>query len=465
MKNGVSLRVRALLVIMPLVVAVVVTGGVLASVASRTALTRVATRLMAYKAEQLRDFSFSQWEVISDLGLAGDTVYRRAAEAAVQSYATSLIRRDTEWIFAVDKNGRIVMSTTGVAADVADEVGDDVASIIETSSFPGWFDGSINEIDRVGEIFRFPPFGWTFFVTEHHESFYRDVAQITYSHSVILLVSLVVAAILVSLFVSVIVRPIERLSSTMLWVHESGDLSCRAQIEYADEVGLLATNFNTMTTSLEKSYEVLRETARAEEEARRLATKREEETLLVLGRATEFRDADTGEHIDRVGILCGLLMRLLGGTEEEVTLIRKSAPLHDVGKIGISDTILLKPGKLTPEEFDTMKQHTLIGWNILKDSESIFLRDGARIALSHHERWDGTGYPTGTSGEEIPLIGRITAVVDVFDALTSVRPYKSAWDPRDAREFILDQRGAHFDPRIVDIFDAHFSLIRETANL
>jgi response regulator RpfG family c-di-GMP phosphodiesterase len=354
------------------------------------------------------------------------------------------------------------MSTEGVAGDAITETEEDVASIIANATFPGWFGAPINETDRVGEVFRFPPFGWTLFVTEHEESFYRDVAQITYSHTVILVISLVVAALLVSLFVSVIVKPIERLSATMRRVQESGDLSRRAQIEYADEVGLLATEFNTMTTSLEKSYAALRETARAEEEARQIATVREEETLLVLGRATEFRDADTGDHVDRVGTLCALLMRLLGGTEDEETLIRKSAPLHDIGKIGISDTILLKPGKLTPEEFDTMKQHTLIGWNILKDSESIFLRDGARIALSHHEKWDGTGYPTGTSGEDIPLSGRIVGIVDVFDALTSVRPYKSAWDPEDARKYILDQRGAHFDPRIVDIFDSNYEMIRDT---
>ncbi|MBW3631282.1 MAG: response regulator, partial [Gemmatimonadetes bacterium] len=155
------------------------------------------------------------------------------------------------------------------------------------------------------------------------------------------------------------------------------------------------------------------------------------EVLERLARAAEFRDDDTGQHTRRVGDVSAQLARALGRSEWEVALVHRVAPLHDLGKVGIPDVILLKPGRLSPEEFEIMKTHTTIGADILSGGRSELMRMAADIALAHHERWDGNGYPHGIAGEEIPICARIVAVADVFDALSSDRPYRKAWSPDD----------------------------------
>ena len=170
-----------------------------------------------------------------------------------------------------------------------------------------------------------------------------------------------------------------------------------------------------------------------------------------LARAAEFRDDNTGQHTERVGKMAALLARQLGLPDAQVSLIRRAAPLHDVGKIGIPDAILLKLGKLTAAEFELVKTHTTIGARILSGSRFALLRLAEEIAFSHHERWDGGGYG-GLAGDRIPLAGRIVTVADVFDALTQKRPYKSAWPLDEAVAEIERQRGRQFDPDIVDAF-------------
>ncbi len=176
------------------------------------------------------------------------------------------------------------------------------------------------------------------------------------------------------------------------------------------------------------------------------------EILERLALAAEYRDDETGRHTDRVGRACDLLGRAMGLPPADVELMRRAAPLHDIGKIGVPDAILLKPGRLTPEEFGVMKQHTVIGARILSGSRFPLLRIAEQIALTHHERWDGSGYPDGLAGEAIPLPGRILAIVDVFDALVSVRPYKRAWTHEEALAELERQRERHFDPRVLDAF-------------
>ena len=170
-----------------------------------------------------------------------------------------------------------------------------------------------------------------------------------------------------------------------------------------------------------------------------------------LARAAEFRDDNTGQHTERVGRMAALLGRELGLPDAHVALMRRAAPLHDVGKIGIPDSILLKLGKLTPAEFELVKTHTTIGARILSGSRFALLRLAEEIAFSHHERWDGSGY-AGLSGDAIPLPGRIVAVADVFDALTQKRPYKPAWPLEEAVAEIQRQRGRQFDPQVVEAF-------------
>ena len=175
------------------------------------------------------------------------------------------------------------------------------------------------------------------------------------------------------------------------------------------------------------------------------------ETLQRLALAAEYRDDDTGMHTKRVAQTAALLAQQMGLHSTQVELIRRAAPLHDVGKIGVADSILLKPGKLTGEEFDAMKRHTIIGAQMLGGSSSPYLQLAEEIALFHHERWDGFGYAS-VAAEKIPLSGRIVAVADVFDALTHERPYKAAWPLDEAVEEILAQSAKQFDPRVVSAF-------------
>ncbi len=174
---------------------------------------------------------------------------------------------------------------------------------------------------------------------------------------------------------------------------------------------------------------------------------RELQTLIMLARAGEYRDTETGNHVIRVSRFCGLIARYLGIDQPEV--IETSAMLHDIGKIGISDSLLLKPGCLTVSEMEIMREHTLIGHAILSEGKTHYTEKGAEIAISHHERFDGSGYPYGLVGQAIPVSGRITAVADTFDALVSTRPYKHAWTRARALAFIAEQSGLLFDPDCV----------------
>ncbi len=175
------------------------------------------------------------------------------------------------------------------------------------------------------------------------------------------------------------------------------------------------------------------------------------ETLARLARTAEYRDDQTGRHVLRVGRVCGSLGRAMGMSEDEVRLLRLASPLHDLGKIGIPDAILLAPRRLTPEEFAEMKAHTTIGAQILAGGSSGLLRLAESIALTHHERWDGRGY-YGMVARDIPVQARIVSVADVFDALTHERPYKSAWPTDMAVDEILNNSGTQFDPEVVEAF-------------
>jgi len=171
-----------------------------------------------------------------------------------------------------------------------------------------------------------------------------------------------------------------------------------------------------------------------------------------LGRAAEYRDNETGNHILRMSHISALLAKSIGWNEADCELMLHASPMHDIGKIGIPDHILLKPGKFEPEEWEIMKTHAVIGANILEGDDSELMKCAGEIALTHHEKWDGSGYPYGLSGEAIPLVGRIAALADVFDALTSVRPYKEAWTVEAAVDLIKENRGTHFDPDLVTVF-------------
>jgi len=179
---------------------------------------------------------------------------------------------------------------------------------------------------------------------------------------------------------------------------------------------------------------------------------RERETVFRLCKAAEYRDPETGAHILRMAHYSQLITKGLGLSEEEQELLLEAAPMHDIGKVGIADRILLKPERLDAQEFEIMKQHAIYGYELLQGSSSRVLQAGAEIARGHHEKFDGSGYPAGLKGHDIPVFSRIVAVADVFDALTSERPYKKAWTLEAAVDFLLEGSGTHFDPDCVKAF-------------
>ena len=178
-----------------------------------------------------------------------------------------------------------------------------------------------------------------------------------------------------------------------------------------------------------------------------------------LGRAAEYKDNETGMHVMRMSHYSQLLALALGYTETEAERLLHAAPMHDIGKIGIPDSIMLKPGKLTEEEFAAMRKHPEIGAEILGEPDSDLIRLATTVAMTHHEKWDGSGYPKGLAGEDIPIEGRIVAIADVFDALTTKRPYKEAWSVEDTMDYIRAQSGKHFDPRLVELFEQNIDAI------
>jgi len=188
------------------------------------------------------------------------------------------------------------------------------------------------------------------------------------------------------------------------------------------------------------------------------------EIVNCLGRAAEYRDNETGLHVIRMSHYARILALQTGMSELDADLLFHATPMHDVGKIGIPDQILLKPGKLDADEWVLMQHHTEYGAEILGGDQSDLMQLARVVALTHHEKWNGQGYPQGLSGGEIPLSGRVTAVADVFDALTSKRPYKDAWPADKAVRYLVDQRGQHFDPELIPLFERSLPQVLEIMN-
>jgi len=232
-----------------------------------------------------------------------------------------------------------------------------------------------------------------------------------------------------------------------------------------------AVLFKARVNNLLKLYQntlLIEDKAKLLEEEVKKATQdlihREHETLNILGKTAEFKDPETGAHVSRVAHYSRMLAKEYGLDEKEQELIFHASPFHDLGKVGIEDKILLKPARLDKDEFEIMKNHAQIGYEILKDSNSEYLQAGAIIALTHHEKFDGSGYPKGIKEDDIHIFGRIVALVDVFDALTSERPYKKAWSFQEAIDLLLEEKGSHFDPKLVDLFIANLDEIENIYN-
>lgn len=219
--------------------------------------------------------------------------------------------------------------------------------------------------------------------------------------------------------------------------------------KYHDEI---ARYRDTLEEMVEAKTQALKMALENLHTAQETTIKAHLETLSRLSVAAEFKDEDTAHHIQRMSSYSALIAEKVGLDDGQVDLILNASPMHDIGKIGIPDSILLKPSSLNPAEWKIMQRHCEIGAKILDSTSSHYLSSGRDIALSHHEKWDGSGYPRGLAGEDIPLFGRICAIADVFDALTSVRPYKEAFSNEKAIEIMLDGRGTHFQPELLDVF-------------
>ncbi len=225
-------------------------------------------------------------------------------------------------------------------------------------------------------------------------------------------------------------------------------------IKPVDKIEFLARTKNMLMVSEARRQLLDRASWLAEEVHKATAEilDRERETVLRLCKAAEFRDPETGAHILRMAHFSRLIARNLGLSQDDQDLLLEAAPMHDIGKVGIADNILLKPGRLNAAEFEIMKQHAIFGYELLQGSASRVLQAGAEIAKGHHEKFDGSGYPNALQGTEIPIFSRIVAVADVFDALTSERPYKKAWTFQAAVDFLTAGAGTHFDPDCVRAF-------------
>jgi HD-GYP domain-containing protein (c-di-GMP phosphodiesterase class II) len=271
------------------------------------------------------------------------------------------------------------------------------------------------------------------------------------------IIGLAVLVVLIAAFALALRRgialPLARLRRGAEWLAR-GDRGARMPRSRLRELDELGCSFDSMADALTAGREALEHQNQSLEDRVQARVRDLEaarvEILTRLARASEFRDNATHEHTDRVARTARLLGRALKLTVEETDLLALATPLHDIGKIGIPDTVLLKPGKLTNDEFAVMKTHAQLGADMLAGSDSPVLQMAAQIALNHHERWDGTGYPHGLHAEQIPLAARIVAVADVFDALTQERPYKPPWSLQNALHEISDQSARQFDPRVVD---------------
>ncbi len=277
----------------------------------------------------------------------------------------------------------------------------------------------------------------------------RDILQ-QYPHTAVIMVTGLDSSVLANAALEIgvfgyIVKPFE---SNKVMIDVANALR-RRKLELENRLHRenLEDVVKTRTLALQQALEWLE---RSEKELRLSR----EETIQRLAIAAEYRDGATAQHIQRMSHYCELLARKYGLPAERCDLIRTASPMHDIGKIGTPDHVLLKPGKFTPEEFDVISQHAEIGYRILSGSDAEILKVAASIAWTHHERWDGNGYPRKLKGEEIPIEGRIAAIADAFDALTTQRVYKPAFTLDYAVELMNKHRGTHFDPELLDIFFA-----------
>ncbi len=439
---------RILILILPIVVGSLLVGGLFNGVYADRGVKKAMRRLMVYKSQDLHRYATSQWELLLENGLQGDLAYLESLRTSVRSYSITMLREDSEWILAVDEDGQIVFSV-GPTVD-EDIIRADINGLVPMDSNEIWIDTSFGGEFRIGYGLKIPALGWTVFITDERQNYYGDLTNQQVNYIAMAAFSALLCSLSIIYFVRRAMTPLKSVISEMGNIINTRDFSRRVEPFQHDEIGELASEFNLMSEYLDRAGVEVKS--------------REQETLDVLSKASDLKDPETDKHTTRVGLYASLLSELRGDTADEIDMIRWAAPLHDVGKLGTPDKLLLKTGRLTDSERQEMMTHAQMGHDILIGFKSPMLRAGAAIAISHHERWNGTGYPNGLKGDEIPITGRITGLVDVFDALTTERPYKEAWTPQEAFDLIKKNSGSDFDPEIVEMFVDRFDRILEIFN-
>ncbi len=447
MKTGI--RFKTFLILFSLILGSLTSIGVAAIFGARTGMVRLAMGSLSFKAEALQQYAETQWEMLETQGFQRDLDFRKAVALSIGEYARSLLRDDSEWIAAIGLDGQPALSVSRVVPT------EDLVSAARNEmglGKTGPLAFGTRGKERFGQAFYFEPLEWYVVVSNSGEAIFaetdRAIVTILWSFALSLLLSFGLLVVLTGR----IVKPIRLVCEGMADIIATNRFDRRIPVMGRDEVGQLTLQFNTLCSALHRSYTRIHDIALREVQARYEIADRERQAIIALGKVAEFRDEDTASHTIRVGLYSKILAEIFLRDPEDRKSIFYAAPLHDIGKIGIPDSILLKPAGLTSEEYKLMQSHTIIGHNILKEFKNPALAMGAEIALSHHERFDGTGYPQGLVGTDIPLCGRILAIVDVFDAMTSARPYKQAWHSDKAFEYIHAQQGNHFDPEIAAAF-------------
>ncbi len=298
----------------------------------------------------------------------------------------------------------------------------------------------------------------TIILEEKKEFAYRLLYKYEQWFILFLLGGAVFIALAAYFIATYLIKPVITLSNTAKHITRTQDYTEQVDIKRDDEIGELSEAFNTMIGGMDHALNEITNLNREIEETQR-------EVVFTMGSIGESRSKETGNHVKRVAEYSRLLALYYGLDEDEAEMLKQASPMHDIGKVAIPDAVLNKPGRFDEEERRIMDTHAALGYEMLKHSNRPLLQAAAIVAYEHHEKFDGTGYPRGLSGESIHIYGRITALADVFDALGSDRVYKKAWE--DERIFALfrEERGKHFDPKLIDIFFDHldeFLAIRET---
>jgi len=445
-----GLSTRLLLFIIPVIVGSLLISGFSTGLYADRGVKKAMNRLMVYKAEDLMRHISSQWSLLLENGLQDDSAYLESLRRSVRSYSITMLKEESEWILAVDENHKPIYS---VGAIVSEElIAESIAAIELTDKGDVWINGRFGGENRVGYGFYVPAMGWTIYITDLKRSYFGEMSYIRTIYIIMILITAFVSSLFIVFYVNRSMKPLRRVISDMHGIVMERNFERRVTPVQDDEVGALAREFNLMSDYLDRAMSRLKNIAHSEAEARIEIRNRERETLDVLSKTSDHKDPETARHTTRVGMYASLLSEFRGDSQEEIDLMRWAVPLHDLGKVGIPDAILLKSESLSGKERKIMMSHVNIGHEILRNTKSSILRAGSDIALSHHERWDGSGYPGNLKGTDIPVRGRITGLVDVFDALTTARPYKKAWTLDRTVEWIRDNRGKEFDPELVDLF-------------